>query len=76
MGDSVLVEAVPPGVSRTPYKTLRVFRLSVGHRFEVRGRNRIGWLELHVGRVVGEKWYKHSIWIEPEYVRVVRRGRR
>jgi len=56
-----------------PRETRHVFQLSVGRQFKVRARNPIGWLELHVGRVVGEKPYVHSIWIEPEYVRVVRR---
>jgi hypothetical protein len=56
-----------------PRETRRVFQLSLGRQFKVRARNPVGWLELHVGRVVGEKSYVHSIWIEPEYVRVVRR---
>ena len=76
VGDSVVVEAVPPDVNRTPSLARRVFRRAVGHQFKVRGRNRIGWLELHVRRAGNERSYKHFIWIDPEYVRVVRRGAR
>src|SRR5437868_3483946 len=56
-GDSVLVQRVPSGVASMPRSTKRVFRLSVGRQFKVRSRNRASWLELHVGRVVGEPSY-------------------
>jgi len=59
-----------------PRATKRVFLLSLGRQFNIRARNPLDWLELHVGRVVGEKPYIHVIWIEPDYVRVVRRRSR
>ena len=68
VGDFVRVEFVPPDVTGTAGETRRVFQLSVGRQFKVRARNPLGWLELHVGRVVDEKPYKQSIWIEPESV--------
>ena len=75
MGDAVLVLAVPPSVKGMPRETRRAFRLSVGHQFKIRGRNKIGWLELNVGRVVDPVLggFMNTIWIEPTCVRVVRR---
>ena len=75
MGDAVLVLSVPPSVKGMPLETRRAFRLSVGHQFKIRGKNKIGWLELNVGRVVDPVLggFMNTIWIEPTCVRVVRR---
>ena len=77
VGDSVLVRAVPDEAAKLPVASRRAFRLAVGHQFKVRSKNRVGWLELYVGRVVnGGPAYLESIWIEPKLVKVVRRGKR
>jgi hypothetical protein len=77
VGDSVLVRSIPEAARKLPVATRRAFRLAIGHQFKVRSRNRVGWLELYVGRVVsGISPYLESIWIEPACVRVVRRGKR
>jgi hypothetical protein len=77
VGDSVLVKAVPEEASKLTAAARRAFQHAVGHQFKVRGRNRLGWLELYVGRVVSDgPAYLESIWIEPKFVRVVRRRKR
>jgi hypothetical protein len=76
-GDSVLVLSVPPPIKTMPLETRRAFKLSVGHRFKVRGIDEAGLLELMVGRVVDKAvgGFMNTIWIEPEFVKVVRRKR-
>jgi len=76
-GDSVLIVSIPSSVKSMPLDTRRAFELSVGHQFLVRGRNELGWLELNVGRVVDKALgsFMNTIWIEPKFVRVVRRKR-
>jgi hypothetical protein len=75
IGDSVLILRVPPDISELAAEAQRAFRLSVGHQFKVKGRNKAGWLELNVGRVVDPVigGFMNTIWIEPSCVRVVRR---
>jgi hypothetical protein len=75
IGDSVLVLTVPDSVRGMALVSRRAFRLAVGHQFKVRGRDECGCLELRIGRVADRVLggFMHTIWIEPECVRVVRR---
>jgi hypothetical protein len=62
----VRVIAVPPDLPDDALGTLDLFRKCVGHCFDVVRRNG-HLLELHVGEMMGEAPYMHSIWIETEY---------
>jgi hypothetical protein len=75
VGSVVRVIAVPPGVSRLPRETKRVFRAVLGRRFKVRAilRNPVR-AELEVSRVTGtssrggrSKTFD-TIWVEPEFL--------
>lgn len=67
IGDRVEVIAVPgslpPGMG-----TQVLFEACVGRVFPIAGIDDNGLLELHVGEVVGEESYIHSIWIEADCV--------
>ena len=47
--------------------TQALFEACVGRVFPIAGIDN-GFLELHVGEIVGEESYMHSIWIEASYV--------
>jgi hypothetical protein len=68
VGDSVQLIRMPK-LNRMPSETKVVFRQSLGRTFEISGFERNGLAELFVRR-----W--ETIYVEPEYLRLVRRGRR
>jgi hypothetical protein len=81
-GDWVRVIGLPNGLKDDgDTKTKTIFALCRGRVFRVigfygpRGDEFDGltedWIHLQVGRVVGERAYAHSIWIEPQLVEVV-----
>jgi hypothetical protein len=67
IGDRVEVVAVP-GSLPSGMGTQALFEACVGHVFPVESIDENGLLELHVGEVVGEESYMHSIWIEVDHV--------
>lgn len=69
IGEHIKVIGVPDGLDS---ETRSVFELCVGKTFPIVGVIAVpetgGELfELHVGEVVGEAKYMHSIWIEREF---------
>ena len=67
IGDRVEVVAVPR-LLPSGMGTRALFDACVGRVCPVEGIDENGLLELHVGEVVGEESYMHSIWIEADYV--------
>ena len=70
IGEKVRVARVPDAVLRgkvDDLNTRRIFELCVGRVFSIAGLSN-GLIELHVGEVVGQPAYIHSIWIEPDYI--------
>jgi hypothetical protein len=63
IGDQVEVVAVPRSLP-SGMGTQALFEACLGRIFPVAAIDN-GLLELHVGEVVGEESYMHSIWIEP-----------
>ncbi len=55
--------SLPPGMG-----TQALFEACVGRVFRIEGIDDNGLLELHVGEVVGEDSYMHTIWIETNFV--------
>jgi hypothetical protein len=73
LGDVVRLAQVPPAVlADAPAETLRIFQLALGHTFVVRGFGPYGHVELEVSKI--ERG--HTIWVEPECLRRVRRAQR
>src|SRR5262249_17629417 len=75
-GDKVKVVDTPQGLRNAgDLQTKTIFELCRGRIFQIVGFQGDGvhedWVEVHVGRVVGEPSFKHSIWIEPSLVEVV-----
>ena len=71
VGDIIRVVKVPAGLRDDgDLRTKTLFDLCLGKTFPIVGidANRI---ELHVGELLGELSYIHSIYIEPENVEVV-----
>jgi len=71
IGDHITVIGVPNGLDS---ETRTLFELCVGRTFPIVGVVTVpetgGELfELHVGEVVGEPEYMHSIWIEKEWAK-------
>jgi predicted transcriptional regulator len=66
IGDRVEVVAVP-GSLPSGMGTQALFEACVDRVFPIAGIDN-GLLELHVGEVVGEENYMHSIWIETSCV--------
>ena len=71
VGDRVRMTGLPPGLQDKGMGTKKLFELCRGRVFPIIDFDDYGLLELHVGEVVGEPDYMHSIWIEPEFVEVV-----
>ena len=76
IGDLVRVIGIPDGLPDNDMDTKRIFELCVGCAFPVQELTAVEDLEyelikLHVGAVVGEPDFMHSIWIEPEFVEIV-----
>jgi drug/metabolite transporter (DMT)-like permease len=67
IGDQVEVVAVP-GSLPAGIGTQALFEACVGRVFPIEDVDDNGLLELHVGEVVGEESYMHSIWIEYDCV--------
>jgi hypothetical protein len=72
IGDNVKVVAIP---GRLPGEVRTIFELCMGREFPVFGIVPVPeidsqLLELHVGEVVGQPDYMHSIWIEKEFVAI------
>ena len=66
IGDMVRVVKIPEGLKDdSELKTLSIFKLCLGRTFPVAAVEN-NFIELQVGEVVGENYYSHSIWIEPE----------
>ena len=66
IGDQVEVVAVP-GSLPSGMGTQELFEACVGRVFPIAGIDN-GLLEIHVGEIVGEESYMHSVWIEPNCV--------
>jgi hypothetical protein len=67
IGDRVEVVAVPESLP-SGMGTQALFEACVSRVFPIASINENGLLELHVGEVVGEESYIHSIWIETDHV--------
>jgi len=77
VGDKVRVIGIPENLPDNDIGTRQVFELCVGRTFPVEDVRRVEGLdhdviELLVGEVVGEPDYMHSIYIEPEFLELVR----
>jgi hypothetical protein len=73
IGEKVLVARVPDAVLRRKadhLNTRRISELCIGRVFPIAGLSN-GLIELHVGEVVGQPAYIHSIWIEPDCIETV-----
>jgi len=75
-GDKIRIVGLPKSLrNEGDMQTKTIFKLCHGRVFRIVGFFGDGihedWIELHVGRVVGEPGYKHSIFIEPALVEVV-----
>ena len=60
-------------------RTLELFRFWVGREFKVRGFDRYGYVELWPGddpKVRKEFGNGHSIWMEPEFLRITKIGKK
>ena len=72
-GDRVKVLGTPSGLrDDDDLKTATIFEKCVGGVFPIKGFEN-GFVELHVGRVVGAQSYEHMIWIEPEFLEIQQR---
>jgi len=77
IGDTVRIKGIPPNLPDCEeLQTRRLFEKCLGKTFVVAGVEMpegLGQqlLRLDVGHVVGEESYKHTIWIEEEFVEVV-----
>jgi hypothetical protein len=68
IGDRVEVIAVPQSLP-SGMGTQELFESCLGRSFSIEDIDDAGLIELHVGEVVGEESYMHSIWIEAGCVR-------
>lgn len=73
-GDKIVVVGVPPNLpDNNELRSRSLFEKCVGRVFEVAAIENVEGLavpllRLDVGHVVGEDPWKHTIWIEPEFV--------
>ena len=75
-GDVVRLVGIPPNLPDDDLKTRTIFEKCLGQVFLIAGMKSIDGLpnplvELEVGAVVGDEYWKHTIWIEPEYVQLI-----
>lgn len=69
IGDRVKIVNLPPDLDDKPdMDTSGVFQRALGKTFRIEGTNDIGWLELEVTKL-------DTIWIEPEFVTLTKKGR-
>ena len=84
MGDRIRVCDCPRMYKDPSYKddpdmrTGELFRFCVGKKFTIQGFGRYGYLELRVDDdpAVKRKFGLNSIWVEPQFVELVRKTRR
>ena len=69
IGDRVEVVAIPADLPHGAPQTRHLFEKCIGRVFPIVGFQG-DLLELEVGEVAGEQPYMHSIWIEPEHVKL------
>lgn len=68
IGSLVRLVAVPPGLrDDDDLRSLSLFTACLGRSFAVIGVVH-GRVELHVGEVVGAPAFRHSIYVEPEFI--------
>lgn len=70
LGEMVRVVGLPGDLEDNELDTKRIFELCLGKVFPIAGFDK-GFVELHVGEVVGEPAYIHMIWIAPEFLESV-----
>jgi len=73
-GDKVKLIGIPPNLPDDDLNTRGLFEKCMGQSFVVMGMESVEGLpyplvRLDVGRVLGEEPWKHTIWVEPEYLR-------
>lgn len=69
IGDKIRVIKIPGALPDDELGTKSLFERCLNRTFPVVGlRDQL--LELHVGEIVGEPSYMHSIWIEREFVEI------
>jgi hypothetical protein len=75
-GDTVKVIGIPPNLrDEEDLKTLTLFEKCLGQSFTVIGLESVEGLpypiaRLDVGRVFGKEPWRHTIWVEPKYLRL------
>lgn len=73
VGSRVIMVTIPPPVISDAEKfpeTIAIFQKALGLALTVQGFNELGMAELCLddnGSEIGTNW-KHSIWVEPEYL--------
>jgi len=69
IGDEVEIVTIPADLPKDNLETRSLFEKCIGRTFPIVGfQDHL--LELEVGEVLGEEPYMHSIWIEPEHVKL------
>lgn len=70
IGDKVEIVTIPADLPENDLETRSLFQACIGRIFPIVGfQDHL--LELEVGEVLGRESYMHSIWIEPEHVRLI-----
>lgn len=69
IGDKVEIVTLPADLPEGDLRTKSLFEACVGRIFLIVGFQ-AHLLELEVGEALGEEPYIHSIWIEPEHVKL------
>jgi hypothetical protein len=59
-------------VDSKKFKTRTILEKCVGRLFPVMGFQK-DWIELHLGKILGKHTWNDTIWIEPEFVELVRK---
>lgn len=72
IGDRVRIVGSPPELPDDDLGTGTLFQRCLGGIFRIAGFNEYGMIELQVGEVLGQPSYMQTIWIEPEYVEIIR----
>ena len=81
IGDTVEVVGTPPNLhDHNDLKTRSLFESCVGKVFRIEGfETPTGMssplIRLDVGHIVGKQSWEHTIWIEPEFVKIVAEDR-
>jgi hypothetical protein len=76
VGDRVKLIEIPPNLrDEEDLPTRTLFEKCLGRTFRVEDLETVEGLpyqlaKLNVGHVLGEPEYKHTIWVEPEYLQV------